>query len=286
MASNPLVSIIVPAYNAADFIADALRSIIRQKLKSFEIVIVNDASTDDTAKECRRLLRKYRGYEIKYEEHTSNKGGGGTRNTCVSISQGNYIFNLDSDNLLPFGLLNQLLGTAESHYQNTRHHAMISPEYLQYFKDERVPLFGNSLSLKKTILLHRWHYDRLDYNFVLTNNRSPASSGNYLYHRSIFESVGGYLEDCGPYDTWSFGIRCYLAGFRYLTVPQTHYLHRLHANSYWITNEKEGANKEYLYKAVCHFREVYSQQSLETLNPNNPDYPAARMECLRLHEHA
>jgi len=279
-----MVSIIIPAYNAANFIAEAIRSVMNQGLTSFEIVMVNDASTDNTRKICESMLKKYKGYKIKYEEHQLNKGGGATRNTCVYLSQGDYIFNLDADNVLPARMLKELVRVAEANYRKTGQHAMVSPEYLQYFRDDPVSLFGHSLPIKRRVLMHRWHFDRLDYEFVLTNIRSPASSGNYLFHRSIFNAVGGYFEDCGPYDAWSFGIRCYLAGFRYLTVPGTFYFHRLHPHSYWTKNEKSGVNKEYLWKALCHLSQAYSQETLEKLNPANPDYPKDPFAWLRLRE--
>jgi glycosyltransferase involved in cell wall biosynthesis len=269
------ISVIIPAFDAAGFLRETVASVAAQQLDGLEVVIVNDASRDATADVARSLIDEYDGrLAIRYGEHAQNRGGGAARNTCLELAQGEYIFNLDADNLLVPGLLRELLDAADTALAESGDHAMVSPATLQYFRDARRRVLGVELpGRSRRILMHAWKYSRLSYEDVMTHPETPASSGNYLYHRSIADAVGGHFEDCGAYDAWSFGVRCYDAGYRYVTVPGTSYLHRLHAQSYWTRNQNTGANRENLFRALSHFPAVYSARTFELLDPANPNYP-------------
>lgn len=279
-----LVSVIIPAFNAAPFLPATLASVAEQQVDQLEVVIVNDSSSDNTREVVSRLTAQYDSQvEIRYAEHDVNRGGGATRNTCLELARGEYIFNLDADNLLTPNLLARLLDLSERRRRETGHVAMVSPETLQYFRDVPRKVFGATLPVGRRMqLLHAWRYARLDYEGVLTTAQTPASSGNYLYHRSIADDVGGHFEDCGAYDAWSFGIRCYEAGYRYVLATGTSYLHRLHDHSYWTRNENNGANRTYLLTALRHFPDVYSPSTFALLDPGNPAYPADPFDMLEL----
>lgn len=89
----PEISVIVPTYNYAHFIGDCLDSIFAQTYKDFEVIVIDDGSTDDTA----RVLEKYKG-EIRYI-YQENKGLPAARNTGIQAAQGEYLAFLDSDDL-------------------------------------------------------------------------------------------------------------------------------------------------------------------------------------------
>ena len=100
----PEISVIVPTYNYAHFIGDCLDSIFAQTYKDFEVIVIDDGSTDDTA----RVLEKYKG-EIRYI-YQENKGLPAARNTGIKAAQGEYLAFLDSDDLwLPEKLGEQVL---------------------------------------------------------------------------------------------------------------------------------------------------------------------------------
>jgi glycosyltransferase involved in cell wall biosynthesis len=269
------LSIVIPAYNAAEFLQEAVASALAQEVAGSEIVIVDDGSTDGTGRLCRRLARRYS--QIRHAEHPENRGGGATRNACVRLSRGEYIFNLDADNVLPKDLLPQLLQRAQEHQRESGVQAMVTPARNQFFHDAPRRLHLG----KRRILTNVRDYERLDRDHVLTDPHSPAASGNYLFHRSIFESVGGYFEHHGPYDAWSFGLRCFLAGFPFVSVPGTHYLHRVTGVSYWQRNADSGALREYLFRAVRDLG-CYEESTLQDLDPGRTDYPEDPFKCLRL----
>jgi glycosyltransferase involved in cell wall biosynthesis len=91
--TNDLVSIIVPAYNAEKYIADAIGSVLRQTYPYFELIIVDDASTDRTAE----VVQSFSDQRIKLIRHASNKGPGAARNTAIEAANGKWIAVLDAD---------------------------------------------------------------------------------------------------------------------------------------------------------------------------------------------
>jgi glycosyltransferase involved in cell wall biosynthesis len=93
--SQPLVSVIVPAYNTAPYIAETLASIFAQTFSDYEVIVVNDGSPDTVALES--ALEPFRS-RIRYLVQ-SNRGLSGARNTGIAEAQGDFIALLDSDDV-------------------------------------------------------------------------------------------------------------------------------------------------------------------------------------------
>jgi glycosyltransferase involved in cell wall biosynthesis len=92
---QPLVSILIPAFNAAPWITGTLRSAVQQSWPRTEIIVVDDGSTDDTVKIARRFER----HGVRVVEQ-ANMGAAAARNHALSVCRGNYIQWLDADDLL------------------------------------------------------------------------------------------------------------------------------------------------------------------------------------------
>ena len=95
MSSNktPLVSIVIPAYNAARTIDDVLRHLLSQPYENIEIIVVNDGSTDDTAEILKEFSRKSRVRVITQD----NAGASAARNTGLAEAKGKFTMFIDSD---------------------------------------------------------------------------------------------------------------------------------------------------------------------------------------------
>jgi glycosyltransferase involved in cell wall biosynthesis len=89
----PLLSVIIPCYNAAPYIVESLESALAQTLKSIEVIVVNDGSPD--TEEFERLLRPYEGKFVYLKQE--NRGLSGARNTAIRAARGKYIGLLDAD---------------------------------------------------------------------------------------------------------------------------------------------------------------------------------------------
>lgn len=103
MSARPLVSVIIPTYNRAGFVTDAVESALAQTAQNLEVIVVDDGSTDGT----REALARYDGrIRAVYQEHAN---GNTARNRGVTLARGRYVAFLDSDDLwLPEKLEAQL----------------------------------------------------------------------------------------------------------------------------------------------------------------------------------
>jgi glycosyltransferase involved in cell wall biosynthesis len=93
MIKTPKVSVIIPAYNQANFIDKAIESVLRQTYQDFEIIIINDGSKDNTEE----IVKNYSDFRIRYICHANNMGVSEARNTGIRASRCDCIALLDSD---------------------------------------------------------------------------------------------------------------------------------------------------------------------------------------------
>ncbi len=97
MIEKPLISVIVPCYNQADFLDEALRSVANQTFHGWECIIVNDGSADDTAKIALEWVKSDTRFKYFYKQ---NGGLSSARNYGLDQAKGTYIQFLDSDDFL------------------------------------------------------------------------------------------------------------------------------------------------------------------------------------------
>ncbi|MCF6158851.1 MAG: glycosyltransferase [wastewater metagenome] len=89
----PVVSVIIPTHNRAQFLYSAIASVLNQTYQDFEILVIDDNSKDNT----QEVVKNFHDTRIKYIRHEKNKGEAGTRNTGIKHSNGRYIAFLDDD---------------------------------------------------------------------------------------------------------------------------------------------------------------------------------------------
>ena len=93
MNSNPLVSVLMPVYNGEQFLHEAIESILQQTYLNFELLIINDGSTDSSE----RIILSYPDTRIKYVKNESNIKLIATLNKGFALAQGKYIVRMDAD---------------------------------------------------------------------------------------------------------------------------------------------------------------------------------------------
>ena len=92
---NDLVSIIMPSYNTGKYIAESIRSVLAQTYENWELLIVDDCSTDDTD----TVLKQFQDPRIRYFKNETNSGAAVSRNRALREAKGRWIAFLDSDDL-------------------------------------------------------------------------------------------------------------------------------------------------------------------------------------------
>jgi cellulose synthase/poly-beta-1,6-N-acetylglucosamine synthase-like glycosyltransferase len=108
---SPVVSVIIPAYNAANYISETLDSVLAQTFRDWEIIVVNDGSPD--TEELENVLGRYQ-EQISYHKQ-ENRGPGSARNEGMRHAFGQYLAFLDSDDLWLPDFLNELVQFLEQH---------------------------------------------------------------------------------------------------------------------------------------------------------------------------
>lgn len=169
-----LVSVVIPAYNAADFIAHALNSVLAQTYRRREVLVVNDGSTDDTV----RVLQAY-GDAIRIV-HKSNGGLSSARNRGIREAAGEFVAFLDADDRwLPDKLARQV-------------------EIL--LRDPAVGFCSTRTLVEAPdgTLTGEWPCPKIEGTLLRTlflrNGSIPGSGSGVLVRRSLFDQAGGFDE--------------------------------------------------------------------------------------------
>ncbi len=110
---DPAISIVIPAYNAVDYLRRCLDSVAAQTFGDFELIVVDDCSTDNG--ETSRMVKEYAARDSRFRliAHTQNSWQGEARNTGITAARGKYIAFLDSDDSFEPEMLEKLYFSAE-----------------------------------------------------------------------------------------------------------------------------------------------------------------------------
>lgn len=106
---DPKISVIVPVYQAEKYLSECINSILKQTLFEFELIIINDGSTDNSGKICNELAHKDSRIKVI---HKNNRGPSSARNSGIREAKGNYIGFVDSDDVIEKNMFRELYDLA------------------------------------------------------------------------------------------------------------------------------------------------------------------------------
>lgn len=217
---QPMVSIIVPVYNGYSFLRECLQSLLAQSYADFEIVIVNDGSTDGTSD----LLKDYESYKNITICHLSkNCGEAAAMNVGIQIATGEFIAKMDADDIsLPDRLSLQV--------------AALESDPSLVLIGTQVEVFGSGEE-STTDLFHT--DDRIKCAILVGSGNLVV--GSAMWRRDWFIQKGIWWNASLPSARdLRFLSDAMLAGAKFANLPQTLYRYRVH-----------GANASYQMEAVC-----------------------------------
>lgn len=177
--AKPLVSILIPAYNAQEWIADTLRSAISQTWQRKEIIVVDDGSADQTM----AVAGKFEAQGVRVVSQ-KNAGGAAARNTAFSLCQGDYIQWLDADDLLAPDKISRQMALLEQ--PNVTSRTLLSSEYGRFLHRWQRAQFV-STALWEDLTPVEWLLRKLDHNLWM-------QTATWLVSREL-------SEVSGPWDT-------------------------------------------------------------------------------------
>ena len=136
---NPAVSVIIPMYNAERYVGESLESVLLQTFQDFEVIVVDDCSTDNSVKIVESYLPKFDG-RLRLLSTEKNTGGGGMpRNKGIEIARGEYIQFLDADDFMLLNALEVLYSAAKKYnvdvVYSAAHYLMKNPNDVITLKD-------------------------------------------------------------------------------------------------------------------------------------------------------
>lgn len=175
---NPLISIIIPCYNAAPFLTQCLESVMSQTYINLEIICVNDGSTDETLDILRGFAEK--DFRIRIVSH-ENKGLSGARNTGLEAATGEFVMFVDSDDWIEPEMTEML-------YSCIDQRVLVCSSYNRIWKNRKSPRkLGISFDIEAGEILRRI------VGLQGTELRDPSQADSLvtvwgkLYHKNIFD---------------------------------------------------------------------------------------------------
>ncbi len=208
---NPLVSVVVPFYNRADTIDDTINSLLEQTFIDFEVIIVDDGSTDEVSVE---KLEKIKAVHPKFiVMHQKNNGVASARNLGIKKSKGKYIICLDSDDI-------------------------VEPTYIE--KCTTLLEYNQDISLVTT---YRKDFGVLNDEFrgvpyepleLYKNNMVTTAA---QFRRKAWEVSGGYKSNIG-YEDWDYWLTLAEHGFWGKLLPEPLFVYRVAMSSRFVQDKE------------------------------------------------
>lgn len=171
-----LISVIIPVYNVEEYLHYAIESLEKQTYKNFEIILVNDGSTDDSGKLCDEYSEKYSNVRVFHKE---NGGLSDARNFGIQKAQGEFITFLDPDDYLEAYSLELLAGIQEMHDCDIISTRVKPTELYNIYSNHSVTEenFKNVIVMDRDVFLEEAFYDKV----------ATVSACGKLYRKSILE---------------------------------------------------------------------------------------------------
>ena len=198
LSKDPLVSIITPTYNRADFIEQAVNSVLAQTYTCFELLIVDDGSTDNSRDLIEPALADAR---VRYF-HQENQGQSVARNLALSEAKGSFICFLDSDNYWPEDKLAHQVELFRQY-----------PDYDVIYGDVVVIDENDREVSRKNMKRYSGHIAK----YMIRDN--CVSMNTAMARRRCFDELGGMSGTRRVADDYELWLR-FSARFRFLYVPE------------------------------------------------------------------
>lgn len=180
--NNPKISVYIPSHNYGQYLSDAVESVLRQSMKDWELIIIDDNSKDNTSE----IMNLYQGHSNIFLYKTNGIGLPAVCNLAISKARGEYIIRLDGDDIFDENILLVL-----SHYlDNHREAALVFPDYFL------INEFGEIFAQERREQVYS-HNHMLDI---------PPNGACTMIRMSLFSEIDKYREDLGAqdgFDLWT-----------------------------------------------------------------------------------
>ncbi|MBK2111619.1 glycosyltransferase family 2 protein [Francisella tularensis subsp. novicida FSC159] len=255
------VSVIIPAFNVENYIAEAVYSVLNQNYDSFEVIIIDDGSDDETYNIICEISKVHSNVKILKQK---NKGQGAARNAGIQLSEAQYIVFVDADDILAEGALKLLTSKIADQdvvcagldfFKECKSRSAVTRSFNKEFSILNPDLFEDALSLKKF-------------------TSSPCAK---IYNREFLITNGIYFPDnkfVGEDMLFSWKVAYYARSCLFISGICYHARYRLESTTRAMLIEKNFNSMLYIYQMLAEFlREVDEFDKYEKL------YMASRVKA-------
>ncbi len=225
---NPTISVIMPAYNAQEYIKEAIESILNQTYSDFEFIIINDGSTDKTED----IILSFNDPRIKYIKNSHNLGIVKSLNRAIDLAKGDYIARMDADDIsLPHRLERQHT------YMNSNPNVDICGSYMIGFGDRE--------SIIKYPLTHQEIIVRFLFNNSMAHPTIFAKSR--FYQEMKYEEI---YKDAEDYALWVKACQ----KFKFANIDEVLLKYRMHEKQISFSKYQQQQEKvKYIKKIILSY---------------------------------
>lgn len=223
--ATPLLSIYLVNYNYGKYIKESIESVLVQTFIDYELLIIDDGSTDNS----KEIIQKYESLPNVYSIYQKNKGLIKTNNIALGLARGKYIMRLDADDFLHENALKEMVDLLESDNEL----ALVFPDY--YNTDES----GNITN----------HYKRFDFQEKELLLEKPAHGAVTMIRTQILKEVGGYDEEFNCQDGYDLWLKIFKS-YKIKNIPLPLFYYRQHGSN--LTKDKR-----HLYKTRAKMMEKH-----------------------------
>lgn len=246
---KPEISIILPVYNVEEYLDECIQSILNQTFKNYELIIINDGSTDDSGKICD-------GYAIKDKRikviHKENGGISSARNVGIKQSSGNFIVFIDSDDYIEANMLECLY-----EYITKYNTDMVICDFVYKCENN---IINNEVNENKIKI-----YNSREAQAELYGNKylNFAVAWSKIYRKSLFNDL--YFDENRIHEDEFIAHKILNKCNKIIFIPNKLYVYRIRNNS--ITNSKYSLKRFDRVYAIEDRLKFYRELNLSELIP-------------------
>jgi len=269
---DDLLSVIIPSFNHGRFVGRAIESVLSQRYRPLELVVIDDGSTDDSRTVIQAAVDEHEIDNVVFETQ-DNHGAHHAINRGIELSSGAYLSILNSDDFYcnhRFETLMPIALTAGSGvvFSGVR---FVDDNGRERSTDDSWPQWY-ARCIEETSRLPTTGYRLLVHNFSVT-------SGNFLFRRELYETLGGFCEHRFAHD-WDFLIRS-VYHVEPVFVPEPLICYRVHGGN--TTERVRGLMEVECARSLERYLRLFAEPSPNPLAPSEENWPRFFPEFAKSH---
>lgn len=269
--NSPLISVLMPAFNVEKYITMAIDSVLSQTLSDFELIIINDGSTDGTGE----IIEKYKETDARIRVfHMENGGLANARNIAMSYARGEYVTFIDSDDAVKENYLECLYENAAEYNAD-----VVFSSFYRYVEEEKTYYY---VILEQGYEVKEFTGQEIYQNYyrpVNGYNIALAVAWGKLFKKEIADKL--YFPKGKIHEDSFTTYKAYLLSDKIVYVNKHLYMYRQRSNSIMASKW----SRERLRNSIEQHEERISLltiMGIEITEDNKADYVATIRNCMRI----